>query len=88
MNGRRLFPAVYRSLESSEELAAGWDIVAGRRSTRIWRYSFREHAVLLIGISSTSVRVHDPWHGTQEWISKATFERSWADFNNMAVIFR
>jgi uncharacterized protein YvpB len=43
---------------------------------------------LLTGISSTSVRVNDPWHGTQEWISKATFERSWADFNNMAVIFR
>lgn len=55
---------------------------------RAVRYSFREHAVLLTGISSTSVRVNDPWHGTQEWISKATFERSWADFNNMAVIFR
>lgn len=55
---------------------------------RVVRYSFREHAVLLTGISSTSVRVNDPWHGTQEWISKATFERSWADFNNMAVIFR
>ncbi len=55
---------------------------------RVVRYSFREHAVLLTGISSTSVRVNDPWHGTQEWISKATFERSWADFNNMTVIFR
>jgi len=55
---------------------------------RAVRYSFRDHAVLLTGISPTSVRVNDPWHGTQEWISKATFERSWADFNNMAVIFR
>lgn len=55
---------------------------------RVVRYSFGEHSVLLTGISSTSVRVNDPWHGTQEWISKATFERSWADFNNMAVIFR
>ncbi len=55
---------------------------------RAVRYSFREHAVLLTGISSTSVRVNDPWHGTQEWISKATFERSWADFNDMAVILR
>jgi uncharacterized protein YvpB len=55
---------------------------------RVVRYSFREHAVLLTGISSTSFRVNDPWHGTQEWISKAAFERSWADFNNMAVIFR
>jgi uncharacterized protein YvpB len=55
---------------------------------RAVRYSFREHAVLLTGVSSTSVRVNDPWHGTQEWISKDAFERSWADFNNMAVIFR
>jgi uncharacterized protein YvpB len=46
-----------------------------------------EHAVTLSGVSQTQVRVNDPLHGTQYWISKALFEATWRDFNNMAVIF-
>ena len=55
--------------------------------TRV-RYSYGEHAVTLTGVSPTEVRVNDPGHGTQYWISKATFETYWRDFNNMAVIFK
>jgi uncharacterized protein YvpB len=54
---------------------------------RTVRYSYAEHAVTLSGVSATQVRVNDPLHGTQYWISKATFETSWADFDNMAVVF-
>ena len=54
---------------------------------RTIRYSYAEHAVTLSGVSPTQVRVNDPLHGTQYWVSKATFETSWADFNNMAVVF-
>jgi len=55
---------------------------------RAIRYSYHEHAVTLSGVSPTQVRVNDPWHGTQYWLSKATFETSWADFSNMAVVFK
>jgi uncharacterized protein YvpB len=51
------------------------------------RYSFAEHAVTLSGVSPTQVRVNDPLHGTQYWVSKKTFETVWGDFNNMAVVF-
>jgi uncharacterized protein YvpB len=61
-----------------------WTAWNGRRI----RYSLAEHAVTLSGVSATSVRVNDPIYGTQYWVSKATFETSWRDFNNMAVIFR
>ena len=50
-------------------------------------YSLREHTVVLSGVSDTQVRVNDPWPGTQYWIDKSTFERSWADFYNMAIIY-
>jgi uncharacterized protein YvpB len=52
------------------------------------RYSYVEHAVILTGVSPTQVRVNDPLHGTQYWISKSLFETVWRDFNNMAVIFQ
>jgi uncharacterized protein YvpB len=52
------------------------------------RYSYAEHAVTLSGVSATQVRVNDPLHGTQYWISKGLFETVWSDFNNMAVIFQ
>ena len=53
------------------------------------RYSLVEHVVTLSGVSATQVRVNDPWHaGSQYWFSKAAFERSWADFNNMAIVFK
>jgi uncharacterized protein YvpB len=50
-------------------------------------YSLHEHNVVLSGVSDTQVRVNDPWPGTQYWIDKSTFERSWADFYNMAIIY-
>jgi uncharacterized protein YvpB len=57
-------------------------------STKI-RYSLVEHSVTLSGVSSTMVRVNDPWHqGSQYWYPKAAFEQSWADFDNMAVILQ
>src|SRR2546423_9523058 len=53
------------------------------------RYSLIEHVVTLSGVSATQVRVNDPWHsGSQYWFSKAAFERSWADLNNMALVFK
>jgi uncharacterized protein YvpB len=53
------------------------------------RYSLIEHVVTLSGVSATQVRVNDPWHsGSQYWFSKAAFERSWADFNNMTIVFK
>ena len=51
-------------------------------------YSLDEHTVVISGISPSSLRINDPWHGTQYWLDKATFERSWADFNNMAVVLQ
>jgi uncharacterized protein YvpB len=61
-----------------------WTAWDGRRV----RYSYVEHAVILSGVSATQVRVNDPLHGTQYWISKSLFETVWHDFNNMAVIFQ
>jgi len=53
------------------------------------RYSLIEHVVTLSGVSATQVRVNDPWHsGSQYWFSKTAFEASWADFNNMAIVFK
>ena len=52
------------------------------------RYSFVEHAVILSGVSASQVRVNDPLHGTQYWVSKSQFEANWRDFNDMAVIFQ
>ena len=53
------------------------------------RYSLIEHVVTLSGVSATHVRVNDPWHsGSQYWFPKADFELSWADFDNMAIVFK
>src|SRR5205823_11426291 len=45
-----------------------------------------EHAVVVRGLSNGYVLINNPWFGVQ-WISKATFESSYATFNHMAVIF-
>jgi uncharacterized protein YvpB len=50
-------------------------------------YSPHEHAVTLSGVSPDSVRVNDPLHGMQYWISKRLFEGSWRKLANQAVIF-
>ena len=61
-----------------------WTAWDGRRV----RYSYVEHAVTLSGVAATQVRVNDPLHGTQYWVSKSLFETVWRDFDNMAVIFQ
>jgi uncharacterized protein YvpB len=86
------------------ELAAGHPVMAwtetgwGHPYVGYWttfdekikiRYSLIEHVVTLSGVSATQVRVNDPWHsGSQYWFSKAAFEASWADFDNMAIVFK
>ncbi len=96
--GREGFTAseIYAAVRAGHPVEAwtetGWD----RPYVGYWtawddkqiRYSLIEHAVILSGVSDTQVRVNDPWHGTQYWISKAKFEISWHDFNNMAIVFR
>jgi uncharacterized protein YvpB len=60
-----------------------WLAFDGRTIT----YSTYEHAVVLTGISDSSVRINDPTAGSPYWVSRANFEASWHDFGNMAVIF-
>jgi uncharacterized protein YvpB len=73
-------------------MEARWSRPAVRTWTawdgRVIRYSLAEHSVILTGVSSTQVRVNDDQFGSQYWVSKSTFESSWRDFNNMAVIYR
>jgi Peptidase_C39 like family len=45
-----------------------------------------EHAAVIRGVTNGYVLVNNPWFGVQ-WISKSTFESSYATFNDMAVIF-
>lgn len=52
------------------------------------RYSYAEHSVTLTGVSPTQVRVNDVLDASQYWVGKSLFEANFADFNNMAVIFR
>jgi uncharacterized protein YvpB len=84
------------------ELAAGNPVQVWieTRFARVWtgtwtawdgtpvRYSYAEHSVTLSGVSPTQVRVNDVLDGSQYWVSKALFEANFADFNNMAVIFK
>ena len=84
------------------ELAAGHpvQIWIQTRFARVWlgtwiawdgtpvRYSFAEHSVTLTGVSPTQVRVNDVLDATQYWVNKSLFEANFADFNNMAVIYR
>jgi uncharacterized protein YvpB len=78
----------------------GWENARAAGYTGVWTswadkggkpipYSLIEHVVTLSGVSPTQVRVNDPWKsGSQYWFSKAAFEASWADFNNMAIILQ
>ena len=75
---------VWMEAQWSRPAVRTWTAWDGRRI----RYSLAEHSVILTGVSATMVRVNDDEFGSQYWVSKATFERSWADFGNMAVIFR
>ena len=86
---------VYRALSTGHAVEVWIETNWTRPGVSTWRawdgrkirYSYAEHAVTLSGVSPTQVRVNDPLHGTQYWVSKATFETVWADFNNMAVVF-
>lgn len=78
----------------------GWENARAAGYTGTWtswpdtgsksiRYSLIEHVVTLSGVSATQIRVNDPWKsGSQYWYSKAAFEASWADFDNMAIILQ
>src|SRR5438067_154713 len=44
-----------------------------------------EHSVVISGVSTDFLLINNPWFGLQ-WISKATFEPSYATFNDMAVV--
>lgn len=89
-------PTVYHAIAADHPVQVWVNTSFVRSSQGIWTawdgraipYTLHEHSVLLTGVSPTSVQVNDPLHGTQYWISKATFETSWKDFGNQAVIFQ
>ncbi len=86
---------IYQALASGHPVQVWVEYQWVRPAVNVWKawdnakihYSLHEHTVVLSGLSDTQVRVNDPWPGTQYWIDKATFERSWADFYNMAIIY-
>ena len=46
-----------------------------------------EHAVTLYGVTPGYVLVNNPWRGVRQWIPKWQFQRAYATFSNMAIIF-
>jgi uncharacterized protein YvpB len=87
---------VYAELAAGHPVQIWMEARWSRPAVRTWtawdgrriRYSLAEHSVILTGVSSTQVRVNDDQFGSQYWVSKSTFESSWRDFNNMAVVYR
>jgi uncharacterized protein YvpB len=51
-------------------------------------YTTWEHSVTLSGVTDAAVRVNDPTRSASYWVSRAQFEASWHDFDNMAVVFQ
>ncbi|HXM59118.1 MAG TPA: C39 family peptidase [Candidatus Dormibacteraeota bacterium] len=49
------------------------------------RYSLKEHAVLVIGVTPTQVLLDDPWYG-QRWHARGEFEAAYGTFGDMAVV--
>jgi len=95
--GEGFSPAtIYAELAAGHPVQIWMEARWSRPAVRTWvawdgrtiRYSLAEHSVILTGVSPTSVRVNDDQFGSQYWVSKWTFETSWRDFNNMAVIYR
>jgi uncharacterized protein YvpB len=88
--------AIYAELAAGHPVQIWMEAQWSRPAVRTWiawdgrpiRYSLAEHSVILTGVSPTQVRVNDDQFGSQYWVSKWTFETSWRDFNNMAVIYR
>lgn len=44
-----------------------------------------EHAVTVVGVDPNRVLINNPWSGP-EWVSKSTFERAFATYDDMAVV--
>ena len=86
---------VYQALKTGHAVEVWIETSFVRPPTGTWTswdglmipYSLHAHAVTLSGVSTDSVRVNDPLHATQYWVTKGTFEASWKDFGNQAVIF-
>ncbi len=53
---------------------------------RVITYTTWEHAVIIRGVTPTQVLVNDPDGGSTYWVTRTTFQTSWADFGNMTVI--
>jgi uncharacterized protein YvpB len=95
-----VYEALAKGLPVLVWVETGWENARAAGYTGVWTswpdtgsrrisYSLIEHVVTLSGVSATQVRVNDPWKsGSQYWFSKAAFEASWADFNNMAIILQ
>jgi uncharacterized protein YvpB len=87
---------VYDALANLHPVAVWVEVAWAHPPVRTWtawdgrqvRYSLEEHTVVLTGLTDDAVRVNDPWHGTQYWVSRTTFEASWRDFNDMAIVFQ
>lgn len=60
---------------------AAWQAWDGARV----RYSLKEHAVLVIGVTPALVLLDDPWFG-QRWHPRSEFEGAYGTFGDMAVI--
>lgn len=95
--GEGFSPAtVYAELAAGHPVQIWMEARWSRPAVRTWtawdgrsiRYSLAEHSVVLTGVSPTMVRVNDDQFGSQYWVSKWTFETSWLDFDNMAVIYK
>src|SRR5439155_18549706 len=88
--------AIYSSLAAGRPVQVWVETRFARVPLATWtawdstpvRYSYAEHSVTLTGVSPTQVRVNDVLDASQYWVSKSLFEANFADFNNMAVIFR
>jgi uncharacterized protein YvpB len=88
--------SLYQAVANGQPVIAWVEVGWYRPAIHSWtawdgrsvRYSLDEHTVVLTGLTFTDVRVNDPWHGTQYWVSRSTFETSWADFNHMAIILK
>ncbi|TMG46743.1 MAG: hypothetical protein E6H90_09445 [Chloroflexi bacterium] len=88
--------AIYSALAAGQPVQVWVETRFARVALATWtawdgtavRYSYAEHSLTLTGVSPTQVRVNDVLDASQYWVSKSLFEANFADFNNMAVIFR
>jgi hypothetical protein len=87
-------PSTIEGIE--QELAQGHKVIAGVNSETLWHqrgdHSIEDHFVVVTGIDTGAGVVHlndsGSNTGRDEQVPIATFERSWATSNNLAVITR